>query len=200
MLPRIFTLALIASSLAYGQLLSNTVTITASRTLNVQPDQIVFGVTVNSGIGTSLTTVLSALQPVGISAANLSSVTTGTFQTGVIQTTLVQWSFTLPAAFASMQSTVTALTNLQQNFMQNDSGLTLSFLVEGTQLSQQLQQMQVCPLADLLSDAQTQARSLASTAGFSVGSVVAMSSSTSSGGVSITAPVCSMTVKFSLVQ
>ena len=215
-MQRIGCLALLISAVAFGQLPSNTVTVTSSRTLNVQPDQIVFNVTVASGIGTSLTSVLAALQPAGITAANFSGVSTGTFSPGVVQMAAVQWSFTLPVAFAAMQATVTALTSLQQSITQNNSGLTLSFSVAGTQVSQQLQQMQVCPLSDLLSDAQAQAQKLAHVAGFSVGSVLAMSSSTLdtavSGNSSVAElgiasptiysapPVCSMTVKFSLIQ
>jgi hypothetical protein len=217
MMHRICTFTLQTSTVAFGQLPSNTVVVTASRTLSVQPDQVVFGVTVNSGIGASLTSVLAALQPLGITAANFSGISTSTFSTGVVQMASVQWGFTLPVAFANMQTTVAALTSLQQSITQNNSGFTLSFSVGGTQVSQQLQQMQVCPLSQLLSDAQTQAEALAYVAGFKVGSVLAMSSSTSNAtsngdaslgvlGVvsyvqSYTAPpVCSMTVKFSLAQ
>jgi hypothetical protein len=198
MLHRICTVALLTCAVGYGQLDSNTVTVAASRTLTIQPDQVFFYVAVNSGIGTTLNTVLAALQPVGITATNFSSVSTGTFSTGVIQMASVQWSFTLAAPFADMQTTVAALTSLQQSVMQNNSGLTLSFSLGGTQVSQQLQQMQVCPLSGLLSDAQAQAQKLANVAGFSVGTVVAMSSSTSiPSGATL---VCSMTVEFSLTH
>lgn len=175
MTPRIFALAFFLSAIAFAQLDTNTITVTTSRTLTVQPDQIVFGVTVSSGIGASLTDVLTALEPVGITAANFSGINSaallevsGVFSAGQ---TMLQWNFALPVPFAAMKTTVAAFTTLQQNITQNNTGLTLSFSVQGTQVSQQLQQMQTCPLAGLLSDAQTEAQQLANAAGLMAGAV-----------------------------
>src|SRR5437016_5851611 len=62
------------AALAFGQLDSNTVTVTASRTSNPQPDQAVFVVTVQSGLSTTLGDVLAALQGSGITLADFSGV------------------------------------------------------------------------------------------------------------------------------
>ena len=107
------------------------------------------------------------------------------------------------------------LTALQQSIAKQNTGLMLSFNVQGTQVSTQAQQSHVCPTSDLLADATTQAQKLASAAGLSLGSVLAMAGGTSVSGsvgtsVSIAAvlsfappvlpSVCSMTVKFALLR
>ncbi len=183
MIPRLCAVALAASALAFAQLDTNTVTVTASRTLTVQPDQVVFGVSVTSGFSSSLTDVLNALQPVGVTAAEfvgVSSLITGVSTavgSGNLPLPQLLWTFVLPEPFASLKSTVTALMNLQQSVTQNSSGFTLSFSLQGTQVSQQLQQMQVCPLTDIMSDAQLQAQKLAHVAGASLGTVLALTNS-----------------------
>jgi hypothetical protein len=53
-------------SLAFGQIDSNSITVTASNNVSLQPDQAVFGTTVQSGINTGLDDVLMALQGSGI--------------------------------------------------------------------------------------------------------------------------------------
>src|SRR5260370_16768437 len=61
--------------LAFGQLDSNSVTVTASRGASLQADQAVFGVFVNSGLNAGLDDFLAALQGSGITLATFSSVT-----------------------------------------------------------------------------------------------------------------------------
>lgn len=220
----------ISAPLAFGQLDSNSVTVTASRGTSLQPDQAVFGVFVDSGLSSSLDDILAALKGSGITIANFSGVSTvnqpvilptgSGSSTGLPQTIqpTLEWTFGLPVALSKIAETVKALSSLQSSIMQNAAGLTLSFSVQGTQVSQQLQQSQTCVFSDLISDAQTQAQKLASAAGLGVGSILAMSSpvvtSVSNGnvvaGVSISrfispivsspllAPVCTVTVKFAL--
>lgn len=219
MLPRLLLLASLCSAVTFGQLETNTVTVSAVRTLTLQPDQVIFGLSVTAPLSASLSDVLAALQPVGVTAAGFSGVSSqyNGVVPGSTQMPQIQWSFTLQAAFASMKATVSALTSLQQTITQNNSGLTLAFVVAGSQVSQQLQQMQVCPLSELLSDAQLQAQKLANVAGASLGAVLAIAGATpNSGGVSTgyypigafvssfqtyaPPPVCSMTVKFSLLH
>jgi hypothetical protein len=129
-------------------------------------------------------------------------------------TPTLQWIFALPAPLAKMKDTIATLTSLQKNIAQQNNGLTLSFNVQGTQVSTQLQQSFVCPIPDLLADAQAQAQKLSSAAGLNLGTVLAMSSGTSSPvgatsavslpGFLLTTPilpsVCSMTVKFALLR
>ena len=55
---------------------------------------------------------------------------------------------------------------------QANNGLTLSFSIVGTQVSQQLAQSQTCSLSSLITAATTQAQSLAAAGGFTLGSIL----------------------------
>lgn len=85
--------------------------------------------------------------------------------------TTFQWNFTLAAPLANLSATIGSLTKLQQTIAQNNSGLTLTFSVNGTQVSQQLQQSQSCSNADLIADATAQAQKLAAAAGLTLGPI-----------------------------
>ena len=217
-----FALAL-SVPLAFGQLDSNSLTVTASRSVSLQPDQALFGVFVDSSVTSSLDDILAALQGSGITAANFSGVNTAPTAiagVGPLPPTLaptLEWAFALPVALAKITATVKTLTSLQQSIVQNHSGLTLSFSIVGTQVSQQLQQTQTCVLPDLISDARAQAQKVATAAGAGVGNILALSSpvvTTVSNGNSVPIsrfpssiasqlvlpPVCTVTVKFALVR
>ena len=210
-------LALLTSSPAlFAQLESNTITVFASQGASLQPDQAVFGVTVQSGLSTGLSDVLAALQGSGITQANFASVSTSQSAFGV---PALQWLFSLPVPLSKMKDTVTLLTNLVTSVAQNNSGLTLSFTVQGTHVSASAAEAQTCSISALLSNAQTQAQNLASAAGLVVGRILAMSSTTSTvvsnlppvfaasvGFISpslssiTAAPPCQLTVKYALFQ
>jgi len=222
-----FTLAL-SAPLAFGQLDSNSLTVTASRGVSLQPDQALFGVFVDSSTVTSLDDILAALQGSGVTIANFSGVSTSTatlilggpptpLPPGPGGPVMLEWAFALPVSLAKITSTIKTLTGLQQSIMQNNSGLTLSFSIVGTQVSPQLQQMQTCVLADLISDAQAQAQKVAAAAGLGVGNILALSSpvvTSVSNGTTVpvsrltssisslltSPPICTVTVKFALVR
>jgi hypothetical protein len=156
----------------------------------------VFAVHVDSGLDTSLDDVIAALQGTGISAANLQNLST-LFNSRVselgVQTATLDWWFTFTAPLAKSKDTITMLTNLQATITQRNNGVTMSFSIQGTQSSAQLQ---ACSLPDLLPNARTQAQKLADGAGVSVGNILAMSSPTATGQL-IT---CTLTVKFALLR
>src|SRR5947207_11295095 len=101
---RIIDVGLFASaSLLFGQLDSNSITVTASRSVYLQPDQIVFSVSVSSPTDATLDDILAALQGSGITAANLS----GSFGSlSVFAGGQTEWIFALPAPLANIKSTV----------------------------------------------------------------------------------------------
>jgi hypothetical protein len=82
----------------------------------------------------------------------------------------------------------------------NNSGLTLTFYVEGIQVSPQLQQSQPCSQAALLSDAQSWAKQVANAAGVSAGPILSIATP---GAVYARSTVfnltCSLTVQFQLM-
>jgi hypothetical protein len=204
----------LSASLGFGQIDSNAVTVTASRNANLQPDTVLFSVTVTSGFNTGLDDVIAALAGSGITAANFSSVSspfTLSIPTGAIAQPvqpMLQWNFALPVPLSKLKDTSTTLTNLQQSIAKKNAGLAMSFSVQGTQVSPQLQQSQPCVISDLLADARAQAQKLADAAGLTLGQILALASSTSSttgSSNSIFNPlpslsICAATVKYALIR
>src|ERR1700733_5585608 len=109
--------------LAFGQLDSNSITVSVSNNANLQPDQAVFSVTVGSSITSGLDDVLAALQGSGITAANFTGVSTqgqaiAILSAGPLPTTpmpAIGWTFSLPVPIANTKATVATLTTVQQN-------------------------------------------------------------------------------------
>jgi uncharacterized protein YggE len=179
----------LAPALLLGQLGTGTVTVTASNNSNPPPDQAIFSITVASAITQGLDGVLTALAPAGVSAANLTGVNlqsaTGT------QKQVLNWSFQLTVPVTQLKSTAASLLSLQKTIGQNGNGLTLSFSVQGTQVSSQL--MQNCDFASLMANARMEAQSIAAASGFTTGAVVGLT-----GSVSQSIPGCSLTATFGL--
>ena len=169
------TLFLTSASLVFGQLDSDTVTIQASRSANLTPDQVVFSVSATAAPNTGFDQVVAALSNLGITAANFVAVTSGGDSLSPLQ-----WSFTLAEPLGKIKATVASLTALQQSIAQSNSGIALSFQVQGSQVSSDLVQSQACAAKDLVADAQTQAQSVAAAAGLAIGPIVAISDGSSS--------------------
>ena len=187
----------------FGQLSTNSVTVTASNTATLQPDQVVYSIDVVSGVGASLDDVVAAVGSLGITAVNLTSVNSQGNPPSI------SWFFSYTAPLSGIKTTTAQLTNLEQTIAKQNNGLKMSFSIEGTQISQQMQQSQPCLLSSLLTQARTQAQSLASAAGFNLDVIQAMSTTITTGvsgqGQSLSsflfgagsAP-CTVTVKFGL--
>src|SRR5437764_14658446 len=86
--------------LLFGQLDSGTLTVTATRTMAVLPDQVAFTASLPAGVGTTLDEILALVAPAGITAAN---------QTGVYSsfppTTLI-WNFSWRVPLSNMKETI----------------------------------------------------------------------------------------------
>jgi hypothetical protein len=197
----------------FGQLVSDTLTISASRVLSIQADQMDFNVTVDAPPSNGLDDILTAIQTSGITATNLSSLYS-------LDDGTLEWQFTLPVSFAKVQTTAASLVSLQQTIAKSNSGLTLSFSIDGAQVSSALAQSQSCPVSDLVSDAQGRAKKLTDAAGFTVGPILTIDASSAIGAaaradffsvptgvflgyVNYSAPVpptCAITVKFRLLR
>ena len=219
-----FFASTVFAPLVFGQMDSNSITVTASRSVSLTPDEALFSVVVGSGATAGLDDILGALEGSGITMANFSGVNTSAVQcvfTGTPSTLptspamlpTVDWAFSLPVPLAKIGSAIKTLTAFQQTIGQNKSGFTLSFSIVGTRVSPQLQMTQTCVLADIIADAQTQAQKVASAAGLGVGSILALSSpviTSVSSGTTVpvptivsqltSPPVCTVTVKFGLTR
>lgn len=178
---RLGVLLFASASLGFGQLDSYTVTITASRSVTPQPDQVVMAVDVTSNLSAGLDDVVASLQGSGITAANLSGVST---QVGYAVSPLqqvLQWMFRLTTPLSQMNATLTSLSNLQNTIGQKNNGMSLTFFPQGLQVSPQLSASQQCSILDLLSDARAQAQKLASAAGFVLGPALTISTGSPAG-------------------
>jgi hypothetical protein len=192
MVQRLFFALLIFTAAACAQVTSSSVTVTASRSTNLQPDQIVFGVAVTTPVTGTRDDAVNALGGSGITVANFTGVYTNTlYQSGTnAPLNVLQWNFSLTAPISDVKTTVGLLTTVASGVAKKNNGISVSFSVQGTQVSAQLQQSQSCPVAGLISDARSQAQTLGNTAGLNVGAILAMSSPGSA------TSTCVLTVKF----
>jgi hypothetical protein len=181
--------------LLLGQPSNNTVTVTASRGGNPQPDQAVFSVMVDAGIDKGLDEIVGALAGSGITAGNLVQLTNQAVYNPIQpgppqQQPALHWVFQLTVPFSKLKDTTASLTALQKTIAQKNNGLSLSFALQSTPVSPQ---SQTCDLAGLVNDARAQAQKIAGPAGASPGAIVGLSSA-----VAQSSPVCLLTVRFAL--
>ncbi len=177
---KLYPLLLLSSAgFLSAQVTPTSVTVTAVRNANLQPDQIVFVVSVDTPLEATRDDVVSVLKGTGISAANFYAVRSTSSYDYVIEdySTGLEWSFTLTAPIADMKTTIGVLSVLQKNIAANHRGYKMFFGLQGPVVSQEAQQTQACSPQDLISDARVQAQKLASATGASVGPVLAISGS-----------------------
>jgi hypothetical protein len=200
----VFTL-LASTSLAFGQLDSNSITVTASRTTTLAPDQASITVAVTTGLNASMDDVLAVLTPAGINSSNFAGFGSGIYFVSIPPAQMgptVEWDFSVAVPLSKLRDTISQYSALQQAVAQKNNGTTLSFFVTGAQVSAQALLAQSCSLPDLIADARAQAQKLANAAGLSLGGILSMSgvtTTTSSPARSpayAIVPVCSITVKF----
>jgi len=154
-------------------IIGGTVTVTAARSLPSQADESALSVSLQLPATSTLDNAVSALSGTGITASNFASVS------GDAQALI--WTFNLVVPFSQLQSTLSALSGLQQKLNANGlNGLTsLSF----SQSNLESSVAGTCPYAGLVSDARSQAMSLASSAGLSLGPILAVSDGSAASGV-----------------
>lgn len=176
-LYKIGSLLLLSIAALWGQTDANPLTVTASRSLAPQPDQVLFWVSVSSPLNTSLDDVVAALASLGITTSDLGGVQSSqtTSVNGVSCAPQLQWIFTLGVPFAKLQDATANLAALQQKINQKIPGSVLSFGAQGTGVSPKLQAAQQCSITDLIADARVEAQKLASAADGSIGPILAMS-------------------------
>jgi hypothetical protein len=183
------------------------VTVTASRTVNIPPDQAVVGVSVNTATTGTLDDAMAGLVGSGMTGSNFAGVSTVQSYSGSDTVTQLQWSFTTTTDLSALKSTLTLLAGVQQAVAAKNNGTSISFGVQYTQVSQKAAQSQPCSLSGLIFDARTQAQQLAAAANMTVGQVLAISGFTATAGTGVggnayayapSAPACSLIVKFAL--
>ncbi len=167
---------LLCGSAGWAQLQTNAILITASRTLNVAPDQAIFDIQVSSGYGASLSDIVNILSPAGVTASDFASLTplflyaVGPNSTGTNYT--LSWGFTLTVPLSQAPGTLNQLTSLATK-TNTTNPLSVSFSLIGTSTSQAAQA--ACPINDLVADATAQAQTLADAANLRLGPILAVS-------------------------
>jgi len=161
---RTMVLILAAAAAAFCQDIPDGLTVSVSRPLNAQPDQVNILVYVTSDTSSAIDDVLAVLKGTKITADNLSSVGTLNYHTPQLQ-----WAFNQTVSLTDLGSTVAALAAAQTK-----AESEVSFYVENASISPQLQAQQPCPYGALVSDARTAAQQIAGAAGVTLGPIAAM--------------------------
>jgi hypothetical protein len=164
-----FAILFLTCGLAFAQLETNTLTITASRNVSVVPDQVLYGVSLTTDLSATLDDAIAQLAGTGITAANFTYVTSSGDSAKS-----VDWAFELVVPFSKMKDTVAALSGLRTKLgVRNTSrALTFSAVTERTSSDAQ---SQGCPLTSLVNDARREAERIAAAAGVRLGGIVGLS-------------------------
>jgi uncharacterized protein YggE len=200
-------LLLLSAAFAAAQTPPNSITVTASREVTVQPDQVVFAIDVSTGLSANRDEVIGALRGAGITASfsGVRSVQQYLPRGGQAETSLY-WSLTYSDALSNLKAAIDALSAAQKSIAQTKIGFAMTFGIRNTEVSPKAQQAQACSMADLIADARAQAQKLAAVAATGAGQILAISGATSGPEPGIASgfapptfsPACSLTVKFAL--
>ncbi len=139
------------------------ITVYATRTVNVPPDQAVVGAAVVAPADASIDDALAALPGTGFAASNLYNI----YSSPQIYGATATWLFSMAVPFAKLGATLAALQKLPPS--------TVSFSIQGTQVSPQLLASQDCSYQSLLNDAQAQARQVTAEAGVQLNDLISVS-------------------------
>ena len=185
------------ASLAYGQLDTNSMTVTASRTLSFPADQLAYRVSACGPLTSTLDEAVAQVRGLGLTAADFLTVGTSSFGFGsslIFGSTQIGlcWAFNLVSPLARSKATLDALGAAVSAATKNDAGWNLSYYLTGAQSSAVSQAS--CPLTDLMADARVRAQKLASAAGLGLGAVLSVSGGTPSYSS------CFLTVKFGITR
>jgi uncharacterized protein YggE len=180
--PYVVPACTLAVTFAVGQPAARTLTVGASRNVNVANDLVAIDARVDTAAGLALADAVAALPGTGVTAANFRNVY-GSSQNGFVSGSPdgsgLEWDFLISVPFSKMKETLAALQSLQQNAQGTKGGkgpvYAISFSVAGTQPSPDLIAAQNCTNAALVSDAQAHARRVAAAAGVALGDIMSIS-------------------------
>ena len=162
---RLLFLSLLALP-AFAQLDSNSLEVTATRTVAIQPDVVTLNVWVTAGATVGMDAIVAAL-PEPFTASDFISAAASFQNLGPA----TQWYFSKTLAVASMGSALTSLNSAQAN---RQTSMTVTFSVQAG-VSAAAKAANPCPYGALMSDASAQARQTAIAAGMKLGPVINLS-------------------------
>lgn len=163
---------------------TNTLTVQASRTVRLTPEQATFSVRISTGTETSVAQVLSSVRSIGLDANAFQDVTTGfrsvlTLSRTPQQVPSLDYTFQLSVPFGKLNETIGAIDALQKTLATDrkwDTSYSLTGLQASTSTAEESRQR---ALPELFADARRKAEGLAKSAGVGVGSIRNISETTS---------------------
>jgi hypothetical protein len=153
------TMLLGTGALLFGQLDSGSVTVTATRSIGLQPDQAVLTASVLSGLDANFDQILRSVADAHIVESEFSGVTVVNQPLGLS----LRWDFDLAVPIAQLPDTISTL-----------RAQLLNITVRGTQVSAERRAAEPCPREDLMADATSQARRMSLAAGIALGPILSV--------------------------
>jgi hypothetical protein len=171
---------------------------------------------VSSGQAATLDDITAALTAGGIGGASFYGVSSTTlYGANGAASPGLQWSFVLNPPVAMLKGILAQVAALEQSLAAGTAGLTLSASVQGISQAAASPTAPACDNAGLLTDARSQAQTVAAAAGLTAGNILTISNGFSSqpvlaqavigdfpnfGGIPVASPTqCSLTVQFQLI-
>ncbi|HTM48498.1 MAG TPA: SIMPL domain-containing protein [Bryobacteraceae bacterium] len=164
---------LLFSALLHGQ--TDALSVTASKTVDLTPDEMTFSVVVLADQDTTLEQVLQVVKAAGITANNLGGVGSSQFGPSPNQSRLV-YQFTLTTPLGKFKDTVDGFTSVRRSLLANSSNMELQtnvVAITPAEASREQARLQATP--DLIADARKKADVLAKAAGLTLGPIVGIS-------------------------
>ena len=156
------------------------ITVSASKTVELPPDETTFQIGVQAESDVGLDKVLEVLQPLGIAAKDLVSISSQQFGPGPNQTRLMyQFSFTAP--FAKFKETQEGISSTWRSVLAANMDLqTFGIQVASGEAAREAARQRLLP--ELLADARKKADALAKIAGATTGKILGMGEFAALGG------------------
>jgi hypothetical protein len=156
----------------FAQTPPETVTVAASRSLSLPPDQVAFQVTVRTKSTATVDDAVALLAGTPLTIANLTGA--GNNYGYLTDTGYLSWNFEWLTSLSKIKDATTSLARAQQQAEKNNGAGALTYGVTRVQLSDAAAR-QACDSTALVNDARTEAGRIASAAGLNVGTVTSLS-------------------------
>jgi hypothetical protein len=155
------------------------ITVTASRTADLSPEEVTWNIAVLADQDSTLDQVLQAIKDTGLAAKDLTGISAQQYGPGPSQSRLA-YQFAITARFASFKETMDKLAAARRSLLANNSNIELQTYFMSVAASEaSREQARQAALADLIADARRKAELAAKAAGLTLGSIQGMIDSTS---------------------
>jgi uncharacterized protein YggE len=161
---------LLFSALLHGQ--TDALSVTATKTVDLAPDEMTFNVVVLADQDTTLEQVLQVVKAAGVTANNLGGVGSSQFGPSPNQSRLV-YQFTLTTPLTKFKDALDGFTAVRRGLLANSSSMELQTnVIAITPTEAAREQARLLATTDLIADARKKADALAKAAGLTLGPIV----------------------------